>query len=118
MDDLGDYRPGLKALSELGVISPLQDSSLKKKKLGRFQKLGLNTFNKPSFACLASRIPYGVEITDENLRIVEKSEEYLFNLGFSQFRVRMHGDIARIEVGQEELGKFLKITILIKLILN
>ncbi|MDX5748822.1 ATP-dependent sacrificial sulfur transferase LarE [Clostridioides difficile] len=107
IDDLGDYRPGLKALSELGVISPLKDSSLKKEEIRSLSKtLGLNTFNKPSFACLASRIPYGVEITDENLRIVEKSEEYLSNLGFSQFRVRMHGDIARIEVGQEELGKF------------
>ncbi|MCC0637481.1 MULTISPECIES: ATP-dependent sacrificial sulfur transferase LarE [unclassified Clostridioides] len=107
VDDLGDYRPGLKALNELEVISPLKESGLKKNEIRLLSRdMKLETFNKPSFACLASRIPYGVEITDEKLRIIEKSEEYLSDLGFSQFRVRMHGDIARIEVNQEELGKF------------
>ena len=70
------------------------------------KKLGLKTYNKPSFACLASRIPYGDKITEEKLRLVEESENYLQDLGFRQYRVRIHSDIARIEVAKDEICKF------------
>lgn len=107
LDDLGDYRPGLKALKELEIISLLKDCELTKDEIRVLSKdMGLKTFNKPAFACLASRIPYGEKITNEKLRIIEKSEEYLMDLGFRQFRVRVHGDIARIEVGNDEIHKF------------
>ena len=107
-DDLKDYRPGLKALEELEIVSPLKDSYLTKDEI-RFlsEKLGLDTYKKPSFACLASRIPYGDKITKEKLRLVEESENYLQDLGFNQYRVRVHSDIARIELGQDEMYKIL-----------
>lgn len=107
VDDLGDYRPGLKALEELKIVSPLKDSSLTKEEIRILSKrLGLKTYNKPSFACLASRIPYGDEITEEKLRLVEEAENYLQDLGFRQYRVRLHKDIARIEVAKDEMHKF------------
>ena len=68
--------------------------------------MNLNTYNKPAFACLATRIPYGTKITKELLKKIEKSEEYLVSIGFNQFRVRAHNDIARIEVGKDEIHKF------------
>ena len=70
------------------------------------KEMNLKTFNKPAFACLATRIPYGTKITKEALRKIEKSEDYLIELGFNQFRVRAHEDIARIEVGKDEIHKF------------
>ncbi|HSQ89673.1 ATP-dependent sacrificial sulfur transferase LarE [Romboutsia sp.] len=107
LDDLGDYRPGLKALRELNIISPLKECNLTKEDIRVLSKeMKLETFNKPAFACLATRIPYGVKITKEVLRKIEKSEEYLVELGFEQFRVRVHEDIARIEVGKNEIHKF------------
>lgn len=107
IDDLSDYRPGLKALDELKIISPLKECKLTKEDIRNLSKdMNINTFNKPAFACLATRIPYGVEITNDRLRMIEKSEEYLVEVGFNQFRVRLHDDIARIEVGKDEIYKF------------
>lgn len=105
--DLGDYRPGIKALEELNVISPLKDSGLTKEEIRILSKrLNLKTYNKPSFACLASRIPYGDKITKEKLKLIEEAENYLQDLSFRQYRVRLHNDIARIEVAQDEMHKF------------
>lgn len=107
LDDLGDFRPGLKALEELNIISPLKECGLTKEDIRYLsKKMGLNTHNKPAFACLATRIPYGTKITKDLLKKIEKSEEYLISIGFNQFRVRVHNDIARIEVGKDELYKF------------
>ncbi len=107
LDDLGDYRPGLKALEELNIKSPLKDSLLTKDDIRSLSKvLNVPTFDKPAFACLATRIPYGETITNEKLRMIEKSEEYLQDLGFKQFRVRAHDCLARIEVEENEIYKF------------
>ena len=107
LDDLGDYRPGLKALEELDIKSPLKDSLLTKTEIRILSKeLNIPTFDKPAFACLATRIPYGEVITNSKLRMIEKSEEYLQDLGFKQFRVRAHGNLARIEVEENEIHKF------------
>ena len=107
LDDLGDFRPGLKALEELDIISPLKECELTKEDIRELsKKMNLNTYNKPAFACLATRIPYGTKITKELLKKIEKSEEYLVSIGFNQFRVRAHNDIARIEVGKDEIHKF------------
>ena len=107
LDDLGDFRPGLKALEELDIISPLKECELTKEDIRKLSKeMNLNTYNKPAFACLATRIPYGTKITKELLKKIEKSEEYLVSIGFNQFRVRAHKDIARIEVGKDEIHKF------------
>lgn len=108
LDDLGDYRPGLKALSELGVISPLRHCGFTKNDVRELSReLGLPTWNKPSFACLASRFVYGEKITREKLRMVERSEDFLMSLGFSQLRVRVHGDVARIEIMPSDFTKIL-----------
>jgi uncharacterized protein len=107
MDDLGDYRPGLKALEELHVFSPLRTAGLTKQDIRDLSKrFDLPTWNKPAFACLASRIPYGERINREKLSRVEKAEDRLREAGFRQFRVRSHGDIARIEVAPEERRRF------------
>lgn len=107
--DTKGYRPGLKALAELGVVSPLKEAELTKEEIRILsEKEGLPTWNKPSFACLATRFPYGTKITEEKLRAVEAAEQFLFDLGFPQFRVRCHGDIARIEVLPEQLAKLLE----------
>ena len=99
MDDLGDYRPGLQAVQELGIRSPLREVGLCKSEIRELSRaLGLPTWRKPSFACLASRFPYGEEITVERLARVERAEQYLLDLGFEQVRVRSHGDLARIEL--------------------
>lgn len=98
-DDVNDYRPGFKAIKELGIISPLKDVGLTKKEIRDLSKeIGLATWNKPSFACLASRFPYGTKITKEKLQQIEQCEEILRKLDIQQFRVRYHKDIARIEV--------------------
>jgi len=108
MDDLGDYRPGLQAVKELGIISPLREVGLYKSEIRELSKcLGLSTADKPSFACLASRVPYGEVITKEKLKSVEQSEDYLLSKGFHQFRVRVHGDLAHIEVLPEEMDRLL-----------
>ena len=107
LDDNGDYRPGLTAVAELGVRSPLREAGLYKKEIRLLsKKLGLSTWEKPSFACLSSRFPYGETITKEKLAMVEQAEQLLLDMGFSQFRVRIHGTMARIEVLPEEIDKF------------
>ncbi|GGE24501.1 adenine nucleotide alpha hydrolase [Marinithermofilum abyssi] len=106
MDDKGDYRPGLKAARQLGVRSPLQEAGLYKQEIRELSKqMGLPTWNKPSFACLSSRIPYGTRITREKIDQLDKAEFFLQQLGFTQVRVRHHGDIARIEVTPPDLEK-------------
>ena len=106
LDDNGDYRPGLRAIAELGVKSPLREAGLTKDEIRALScDLGLPTFNKPSFACLASRFVYGETIDEEKLRMVEKAEQFLFDQGFYQVRVRIHGKMARIEVGAEDIPK-------------
>ncbi|WP_298838157.1 ATP-dependent sacrificial sulfur transferase LarE [Clostridium sp.] len=106
-DDVSDYRPGMKAANELKVISPLKDAGLTKDNIRELSKrLGLPTWNKPAFACLSSRFPYGNEITVEKLSMVERAEQFLLDLGFRQIRVRHHGDIARVEVNVQERNKF------------
>ena len=101
--DLGDYRPGLKALGELKVDSPLLAAGLSKADVRALsRKLGLPTWDKPSYACLASRIPYNEAITAEKLRSVEHAEDALMNAGFPQIRCRAHGDLARIEVAPDQ----------------
>ena len=106
-DDHGDYRPGMQAVTELGIISPLSEVGLTKAEIRALSKeYGLNVWNKPAFACLASRIPYGEKITAEKLGRIEAAEKYLRGKGFAQLRVRHHGDIARIEVAPEERVRF------------
>lgn len=105
-DDAGDYRPGRRALSELGIKSPMQEAGLSKEDIRALSKdMGLETWNKPSFACLASRFEYGQKITEEKLRMVEAAEQSLFDMGLAQVRVRVHGLIARIEVPEEDIEK-------------
>ena len=97
-DDDGDYRPGLAAVAELGVKSPLRYAGLSKDEIRALSKeMGLPTWNKQSFACLSSRFPYGEEINSERLGIIDKAEQLLLDMGFRQVRVRYHGNLARIE---------------------
>lgn len=104
-DDTEDYRPGRKAAKEIGVRSPLCEAELTKNEIRYLSReLGLSTWNKPSLACLSSRIPYNEKITEEKLNQVEEAEGILRNLGFTQFRVRHHNDIARIEFIPEEMS--------------
>ena len=99
VDDAGDYRPGMRALAELGIRSPLKEAGLGKTEIrGISRALGLPTWDKPPYACLATRIPYGEELTPERLRRVDAAEELVRALGVKQVRVRDHGEIARIEV--------------------
>lgn len=113
-DDLNDFRPGMKAACELNVVSPLKVAGLTKEDIRKLSKeLGLPTWDKPAFACLSSRIPYGERITKEKLSMIEKAEEYLLGLGFKQVRVRYHQDkLARIEIGKDEMEKFLDIKLI------
>jgi uncharacterized protein len=107
IDDLGDYRPGMQAIKELGITSPLKDAGLGKDAIRKLSKqMGLPTWDKPAFACLASRFPYGEKITQKKLAMVDRAEQYLLSLGFKQVRVRHHGDTARIEVAETERIKF------------
>jgi uncharacterized protein len=104
LDDLGDHRPGMRASRELGVRSPLIEAGLGKADIRTLSRhLDLPTWDKPSGACLASRIPYGTPITPELLRQIDQAEQFLRSLGISQVRVRLHGDVARIEVDPHAL---------------
>ncbi len=104
MDDLGDYRPGSRAVEELRVLSPLRQAQLYKSEIRALSReMGLPTWNKPSYACLATRIPTGDAITKEKLRMIECAEDVLIALGFAHERVRVHGDLARIEVRPEDI---------------
>jgi uncharacterized protein len=105
-DDMGQYRPGLKALSELKVRSPLRDCGLSKGDVRNLSReLGLSTWNRPSNACLLSRIPYGAELREEDFRKIELAEKRLKELGFRQVRVRCHGPLASIELGKDEMHR-------------
>jgi len=107
-DDLGDYRPGLKAGAELGVAKPLLEAGMGKAEIRRIsQALGLPDWDRPSNACLASRIPYGVAVTKERVEMVENTERAIKELGFKQVRARFHGDLVRIEVGADEVERML-----------
>ena len=98
MDDNGDYRPGLIAVKELGVSSPLRQAEL-------YKEMGLPTWDKQSFACLSSRFVYGETISEKKLGMVDKAEQLLLDMGFHQVRVRIHGNIARIEVLPDEIAR-------------
>ena len=105
-DDESDYRPGMRATAELGILSPLREAGFSKQDIRDISKeLGIFTWNKPSYACLASRIPYGEEITAEKLDMVEKAEQALLDMGFKEMRVRCHGKVARIEVAAADMEK-------------
>lgn len=107
MDDNGDYRPGLQAIAELHILSPLRHVELYKKEIREYSKqLGLPTWDKQSFACLASRFVYGETIDEKKLHMVDQAENLLLELGFKQVRVRMHEMLARIEVGPQEVSRF------------
>ena len=106
MDDLGDYRPGLRAVEELSVKSPLREAGLYKSDIRILSKaMGLPTWSKPAYACLASRYVYGEEITEEKLHMIDKAEQFLIEHGFFEERVRMHGNIARIEVPASDIPR-------------
>lgn len=108
-DDTGDWRPGMKAARDYGVRSPLLEAGLTKSDVRELSReLGLPTWDKPSFACLASRFPYGVRITQELLEKVETGESFLRDLGFRQVRLRHHDSIARIEVPEQDLPRLLE----------
>lgn len=112
MDDNGDYRPGLQAVAELGVKSPLRACQLYKQDIRDISKaMGLPTWEKQSFACLSSRFVYGEKITPEKLSMVDKAEQLLLDLGFHQVRVRIHGTIARIEIDPSEFSKIMENTV-------
>jgi len=104
MDDLGDYRPGFKAAQEAGMIAPLMEAELGKDEI-RFlaKEMGLELWNKPAMACLASRIPYGNPITVQTLQMVDQAEDFLRDAGFDEVRVRHHGSVARIEVAPHRI---------------
>lgn len=109
MDDAGDYRPGLRAIEELSVQSPLKSAGLWKREIRALSKeMGLPTWDKPSYACLASRIPYGDEISEEKLAMVERAEHLLLDMGFHQVRVRIHDRMARIELLPHEFKQLMQ----------
>ncbi len=108
-DDLGDYRPGLLAAEELGVVSPLALAGFSKADIREASRMmGLETADRPQMACLATRIPYGSPVTLEKLKAVEDSEAFLRRLGFKGCRVRHHGDVARIETGKDDIPRFIQ----------
>lgn len=108
-DDRKEFRPGLRALKELDIRSPLAEAGLTKKEIRELsEKEGLPTWNKPSFSCLATRFPYGEELTVEKLKRTEAAENLLAELGFTQRRVRVHGNLARIEVLPAEIPLLLE----------
>lgn len=109
MDDLKDYRPGSKAAVEMGVVAPLVDAGFTKDDIRQLSReMRLSTWNKPSLACLASRIPYGTPITRDALEMVEQAEDFMLANGFRTCRVRHHGNIARIEVALEDIPLLLR----------
>lgn len=112
-DDILDYRPGLKAVNELGIRSPLLEAGLNKNEIRELSKtIGLNIYNKPSIACLASRISYGDDIDRKKLLMIDNAESYLLSMGFKNVRVRCHQNLARIEVQRDELYKFFKMDLI------
>lgn len=107
IDDLKDYRPGMTALKELGIISPLREAGFTKEEIRTMAKeMNLKIWDKPAFACLASRFPYGEKITKDKLNMIDRAEDFLIKEGFRQVRVRLHDNMARIEVPPMERHKF------------
>ena len=105
-DDRSDYRPGRQAAREFGVVSPLDDANLSKNEIRELsRRVGLPTWDEPASACLSSRIPYFNEVTEQKLRLIERAEGVLRDLGFRVCRVRHHGSVARIEIGADELPR-------------
>ena len=108
-DDRGDYRPGRKAARELGVRSPLDEADLSKAEIRELsRRAGLPTWDEPASACLSSRIPYHSEVTPEKLAMIERAEDALLALGFRVCRVRHHGEVARVELGPDEMARALE----------
>ncbi|MEE9258734.1 MAG: ATP-dependent sacrificial sulfur transferase LarE [Nitrospinaceae bacterium] len=106
-DDLGDHRPGIDAAHEAGVLSPLAETGFTKQDVRDLaRQMGLPNWEKPAMACLSSRVPYGEPITAEKLSMIERAEDLLLSLGFTQLRVRHHGEVARIELPREDIPKF------------
>jgi len=107
--DLSDFRPGRRAALELGVRSPLLEAGLNKEDIRQLSReLGLPTWDKPAFACLASRLPYGTSITPQAIARIDRAEAYLRSLGLAQLRVRCHGEVARIEVEEKDMARLLE----------
>ena len=107
LDDVGDFRPGMQAAKALGARAPLLEAGLGKPEIRAISRhLGLETWDKPAFACLSSRIPYGERVTAEKLAQIDQAEIALYESGFRQVRVRHHGDVARIEVPASDLPRF------------
>lgn len=106
LDDISDYRPGLKALREMNIKSPLLECQLRKQEIRSLSKeLGLSTWDKPPYACLLTRIPYGSELKEEDFAKIEKAEKYMMKSGFRAVRVRCHDNLARIEVDKNDIDK-------------
>ncbi len=109
VDDLKDYRPGLQAAAEMGIMAPLLDAGFSKEDIRFLSKdKGFSQWDKPAMACLATRIPYGSPITAEKLKMIERAEGFLFDRGIRQCRVRHHGSVARIEMESSELGVIMR----------
>ncbi|HSQ93566.1 MAG TPA: ATP-dependent sacrificial sulfur transferase LarE, partial [Methanoregula sp.] len=109
LSDTGEYRPGLRASTEEGILHPFIGAGITKQDIRNIARgLGLPVWEKPSAACLASRIPYGDEITEEKLRRIEGAEAFLASMGMGQVRVRLHGNLARIEVHKEDMERILE----------
>lgn len=107
-DDIKDHRPGRVAAAENNVKSPLADLGITKDEIREYSRAqGIKAWDKPASPCLSSRVAYGVPVTIKRLSMVERGEEYLRGLGFKEFRVRVHGELARVEVGRAELGRAL-----------
>ena len=110
-DDMRDFRPGHRAAMEFGALAPLLDAGLNKAEIRQLsRRAGLSTWNRPAAACLSSRVPYGVPVTLENLSRIEHAESVLREMGFRQFRVRSHGELARIEIAPDELPRALEVS--------
>jgi uncharacterized protein len=106
-DDTGDYRPGMQAAKEMGARAPLLEAGMGKPEIRALSRyLGLETWDKPAFACLSSRIPYGERVTEEKLQQIDRAEAFLYEEGFRQVRVRHHGEVARVEVPPADLPRF------------
>ncbi|HKW34236.1 MAG TPA: ATP-dependent sacrificial sulfur transferase LarE [Candidatus Acidoferrum sp.] len=107
-DDTLDFRPGHRAATEHKILAPLLDAGLNKTEIRALsQRAGLPTWDRPASACLASRVPYGTEVTPERLALIERGEAALRELGFRQFRVRIHDSLARVEISQDEMPRAL-----------
>lgn len=116
VDDLGDYRPGQSAAKEHEVKAPLVEAGLTKAEIRELSRVaGLPTWDRPAAACLSSRVPYGTEVTKETIGKIEVAEERIKQLGFRQYRVRFHGELARVEIAREELPKALSVEMIDRL---